>query len=83
MGIWLTEREDICEELKNHFSSMSGSYNPPDAGPYLGDITKCITDDENEMLTAAPSDEEVRKVIFEMNLGQHQDQMASHLAFTS
>lgn len=64
--IWLTERNDIANCLKAHFVSMSRTSKPPPANNYHDFISPCISDDDNAMLIAMPTSDEIKSVIFDM-----------------
>ncbi|XP_026434041.1 uncharacterized protein LOC113331533 [Papaver somniferum] len=66
MGIWLDERRDIKNELLRHFSNMSRTTHPPNSDAFLSNIETCINDQDNSMLIAMPSCDEIKKVVFEM-----------------
>lgn len=67
LGIWLTDRSMIAQELKDHFSKISKSTNPPVATDFLKILSPCIIDAENELLTCIPSDEEIRNTLWKMH----------------
>ncbi|XP_026383593.1 uncharacterized protein LOC113279099 [Papaver somniferum] len=63
---WLTDREDIAEDLLHHFSSMSKTTNPDSPNSYMNNVTLCITQADNDMLTECPTYEEVKNIVFHM-----------------
>ncbi|XP_026434310.1 uncharacterized protein LOC113331882 [Papaver somniferum] len=65
-GVWITDRKCIASELRNHFSAVNRSTNPPCSDDFLCDIVPCITNDENDMLTKIPTSEEISNILFQM-----------------
>lgn len=66
LGIWLTDRDGIAHELRNHFLKMSRSSSPPNPDDYLKDLAPCISEAENIMLARMPNADEIRNTVFQM-----------------
>lgn len=63
-GNWLHSREDLQDLLNDHFSSITSSTNPFMDEDLLNIINTEVTEEDNLMLTAEPTDEEIRSIVF-------------------
>lgn len=54
VGVWLTDKDSIAHEIRNHYSKMIRSSNPPNDDDFLKDLSPCISSSENDMLIRLP-----------------------------
>lgn len=51
--------------MLGHFSSMSKTSHSPNSDSFLSNINACISAKDNDMLTVMPSNDEIKKIVFE------------------
>lgn len=66
IGIWLTDKSMIANELRDHYSRISRSTNPPNDSSLPDVIEPCITSEENAFLIHPPTDEEIKAIVWQM-----------------
>lgn len=66
IGIWITDKAMLASELKDHFEKISKTTNPPTDSTFLYMIQPCISEEENEFLIHAPTDEEIKGIVWQM-----------------